>query len=94
MRRYWYIKRGQFYKESKEIQAQDLIECAEACLKDDKCFVISWADEKCFVQDDGKTELKPEYLVPRDDSVTFLGKKKRILKLRIFRKAQGRLFNK
>ena len=89
---YWNIKRGQFYKKSKEIPAKDPKECTEACLKGVKCFVLSWADDKCYVQDDDETELKPENLEPRDNSVTLLGKKKGLLELRKFRKVQGGLF--
>ena len=76
VRIYWNIKWGQFYKGSKEVPAKDLKECTDACLNADKCFVLSWADDKCFIQDDGESELKPENLEPRSGVFTLLGKKK------------------
>ena len=73
--------------------AKDLKDCAEACLSKDACYVISWADDKCYVQDDGETELKPENLEPRDNSITLLGRRIRLMKLRKFRKLHGKPSN-
>lgn len=86
VKKHWYIKWGWTYKGLKMVPANSIKECAEQCLGSKLCFVTSWADNKCYVQDDGVAELKPENLEARRGAITFLGRVKRLVKFRKFGK--------
>ena len=68
------------------MQAGSIIECVEICQNNEKCFVLSWAESKCYIQDDGTGELKPENLEARLGVLTLLGRVKRLLRFRKFGK--------
>ena len=89
----WYIKWGWDYKGLKETPVKDVKECSESCANSDSCFVMSWVDNKCYIQQDGKAELRSENLEPRNNALTLLGKIKRLFKLKKYRKMYGKQNN-
>ena len=86
MQKHWNIKWGSFYKGLKEVPASNINDCVENCQNNEKCFVLSWAESKCYIQDDGTGELKPENLEARLGVLTLLGRVKRLLRFRKFGK--------
>ena len=79
----WRLKFGSFHKGLKEVPAGNVRECVENCQFSLKCFVASWTeDNKCHVQQDGDGELNPGNLETRPNALTFLGRKKQLLRYR------------
>ena len=80
----WRIKWGWHYKGLKVVAATSVKDCVQACLDNVKCFVTSWAEDKCSIQDDGApdAEVNLKNLEARAGSITFLGRVGRLFAFR------------